>query len=189
MPSRATRGRLDKIGQLAQAVEEAAARGDSDRGRVSVRVAAAGAHRYRMVHHVAGPVGRARVGSRLWSSPKFTTLSNESRISPAPGPYATRAQHAPDRVRPGDETEQDFLRAPAVGRAAPGRAGRCARRSRGESRRCATGRRSPGGDDVRRSWRRGSRGACRRRIRAIEVCHPDVPSRRADACVTRRVCQ
>ena len=169
------RGRLDKIGKLAELLKRAAPE--------EVRLAVA---------FLSGALlqGRIGIGWSIVSQSRAVAPAMESslslsethntfdRIASTKGARSdARPRAAVVRsVSPRHEHRTGFSRAPAVGRAAPGCAGRGTRRSSGKGRRRIAGGRSPGRDAVRRSWRRGMRGPSRRSVGAIEIHNPAIPS-------------
>ena len=169
------RGRLDKIGKLAELLKKAA----PDEVRLAVAF-------------LSGALlqGRIGIGWSIVSQSRDVAPAMESslslsethhtfdRIASTKGAGATRlrAQLLSDLFRRATSTEQDFLVRLLVRRTAPGCAGRGTRRSSGKGRRCTAGGRSPGSDAVRRPWRRGVRGPSRRSVSAIEIHNPVVPS-------------
>ena len=178
------RGRLDKIGKLAELLKRAASRGNSHRGRVSVGRASARAHRHRLVRRVAG----ARRGAGDAIHPELARRHDTfGRIASISGAGATRVAGAaarPISFSRATSTEQDFLvrllsgelrqgaqegvLAEAVAKAAgvPAAAVRQAAMMCGDL------------------GERGVRGACRRSVRAIENT-PSSYSVRSSRCLRR----
>ena len=169
------RGRLDKIGKLAELLKRAAPE--------EVRLAVA---------FLSGALLQGRIGigwssvsqSRAVAPAMASSLSLRDthdtfdRIASTKGAGATRArsQALSDLFRRATSTEQDFLVRLLSGELRQGAQEGVTGRSRGQGSRRIAGGCSPGRDALWRSWRSGVRGPSRRSAGAIEIHNPAIPS-------------